>query len=355
MRVKGCCVTCLFIGLINFLTGCGAAAMSKDPKQETNFKWYAVATAPRNYPMEVISGTFFCKGMNAGINIPSGGTLTTGWGKSASAYVGSDEIPPLPDRVQVEFYSYTEKQVYEAEFTLPYDTILATFQKQKKEHPTENNYSSFLLGIAPGGAVSVWIEGPRITEVYFGQAKKIEKSPSSTFDLPFSSKEESDDYVDSALAASITPEQLKSIKTTGIPIGTWARYRNLYKWVPTYKDGKPVTDLKMPINFLNGERYSLPTHFDEGLANTPKPLPLRLQFSAQATKDDNPFYIIDFDPVELMEAVEKLGAHDEKVYIEFDAQIPVTNMKIRVYNDKEPKDAKTPKEFIELKKFKVDP
>jgi len=30
-------------------------------------------------------------------------------------------------------------------------------------------------------------------------------------------------------------------------------------------------------------------------------------------------------------------------------------LKIRVYNDVEPKDAKTPKEFIELKKFKVVP
>ena len=88
---------------------------------------------------------------------------------------------------------------------------------------------------------------------------------------------------------------------------------------------------------------------------TVKPLPLHLEFSAQATKDDDPFYIIDFDPVELMEAFEKLGAHGEKVFIEFDAQVPVTNMRIRIYNDTKPKDEKTPKEFIELKKFKVDP
>ena len=342
------------LSLVFFFNGCGAATMNKDAKQ-THFKWYAVATAPRGYPMEVISGTFFYKGMNSGVPIPSGGTLKTGWGESASVYVGSDEVPPLPDRVRVEFFSYTENQVYEAEFALPYDTILGMFQEQMKIHPNENNYSSFLLGIAPGGAVSVWLQGTRTIEVFFGQARKIEMNPSEIFDLPFKSKEESNDYVKSTLAESVSPEQLAHIKAHGAPVGTWARYRSLYRWSPAYKDGKNPTDSEMRAKYLNGERYPLPTQFNEVLANTPKPLPFQLKFSAQATKDDDPFYVIDFEPVELMEAFEKLGSHGEKVYIEFDAQIPVTNMKIRVYNDKEPKDAKTPKEFIELKKFKVDP
>jgi Protein of unknown function (DUF2931) len=353
MKAKSWCVVSL-LSFINFFSGCGAA-MSKDAKSVTNFKWYAVATAPRDYPMEVISGTFFCKGMNAGVQIPSGGTLTTGWGKSASAYVGEDEVPPLPDRVEVRFYSYVEKQVYEAEFALPYDVILAKFQQQLREAPDKRNYSSFLLGIAPGGAMSVWMKGPRTTEVFFGQAKKIEMAPEAAFDLPFKSEEQSDDYVSSALAESVTPEQLANIKKYGAPIGMWARYRNLYKWSPVYKDGKNATDQVMTSQYLNGESYDIPTHFNEELTNTLKPLPSHLTFRAKATKDEQPIYIIDFEPVELMEAFEKLGAHGEKVFIEFDAQIPVTNMKIRVYNDTQPKDAKTTKEYIELKKFKVDP
>lgn len=344
-----------FLTFINFFSGCGAAAMNKDAKSVTNFKWYAVATAPRGYPMEIISGTFFCKGTNDGIPIPTGGTLTTGWGKSASAYVGSDEIPPLPDRVQVKFYSYVEKQVYEAEFALPYDTILSKFQQQLKEYPDKANYSSFLLGVAPGGAISVWLEGTTTTEVFFGQAKKIEMEPSAAFDLPFKSKEQSDEYINSALADSLTAEQLAHIKAHGVPIGIWARYRNLYKWSPLYTDGKNPTAPEMRAQYLNGERYPLPAHFNDELANTLKPLPSSLTFRAQVTPDEKAIYIIDFEPVELMEAFEKLGAHGEKVYIEFDPQIPVTNMKIRIYNDTKPKDEKTPKEFIELKKFKVDP
>ena len=339
---------------LSFFCGCGAA-MSKEIKPVTNFKWYPVATAPRGYPMEVISGNFFYKGQDIGPLIPSGGTLTTGWGESASAYVGGPENPPLPDRVKVTFYSYAEKQVYRAEFALPYDLILSKFQQQLKDNPNESNYSAILLGIAPGGAISVWLEGMTIVEVFFGQAEKIEMTPTAAFKLPFKSKEDSDSYVAKAMAESVTPEQLQHIKTYGAPIGAWASYRKLYKWAPTYKDGKNATDTQIPVRFLNGERYNIPTYFEDELMNIPRPLPSRMTFRAQATIDKKLIYIIDFEPVELMEAFEKLGANGEKVFIEFDAQIPRQNLKIRVYNDVKPKDDKTPSEFIELKKFYVKP
>jgi hypothetical protein len=75
-----------------------------------------------------------------------------------------------------------------ADIALPYDDILAKFQKQIKEHPDENNYSSILLGVAPGGAISVWLEGTRTIEVFFGQAEKVVQKPREAFELPFKSK-----------------------------------------------------------------------------------------------------------------------------------------------------------------------
>ena len=310
-------------------------------KEVTEFDWYAVATAPRDYPMEVINGTFFYKEQDYGVTIPSGGTLTQGWGVSTSAYVIGPKFKPLPDRVGVTFYSYAENQFYRGEFALPYENILELFQQQLKD-ASDRPYSSFLLGIAPGGVVSVWIKGPRTTEVFFGQAEKIEMSPEAGFKLPFTSKEQSDGYVERALAESVTPEQLVYIKRYGAPIGTWERYRNLYKWIPTYRDGRVSTDKDMPVDFLNGEYWWLPTQFDDELEITPKPLPQHLQFSAGP---ENLFYIIDFEPFELMEAFEKLGADGEKVFIEFDPQVPVERMKIRVYNEKE---------SIELKKVHIE-
>lgn len=327
-------------GFISLLSGCGGAAMSNE-KEMTKFEWYAVATAPRDYPMEVINGTFYYKGQESGLWIPSGGTLNEGWGESASVYVVGPEFKPLPDRVEVKFYSYTENQFYQGEFTLPYDKILDVFQQRQRNMP-DKPYRSILLGIAPGGAVSVWLDGSRTDEVFFGQAEKIEMTPSQAFKLPFSSKEQSDHYVESALAESVTPEQLAYIKEHGAPIGTWARFRNRYKWAPVYADEKTPPKLEMAANFLNGERWWIPTQFDETLANSPKVLPKQVKFRAGSA---NLFYDINFEPFELMEAFEKLGANGEKVFIEFDPQVPVERMKIRVYNEKE---------SIELKKVHIE-
>lgn len=61
--------------IFGFLCCCGAATTNKSAGPVTHSKWYSVATAPRDYPMEVINGTFFYKGQTVGDMIPSGGTL----------------------------------------------------------------------------------------------------------------------------------------------------------------------------------------------------------------------------------------------------------------------------------------
>lgn len=250
----------VLMSIFSCLFGCGGESAEKETKERNHFKWYSVATAPRDYPMEVISGTFFYKGQDVGDIIPSGGTLRQGWGKQSSAYVKGSEIPPLPDRVSVKFYSYAENKFYKAEFALPYEDILAKFREQSKQQP-ELPYDTFLLGIAPGGAVAVWINGAKTIEVYFGQAEEIQLTPSQAFKVPFNDKADSDDYIAKALAEAVTPEQLANIKAHGAPIGLWARYRNLYKWAPVYTAGKNPTDIEMRAQYLNGERYPIPTHF----------------------------------------------------------------------------------------------
>lgn len=50
-------------GVISIISGCSGEAMNKET---TEFEWYAVATAPRDYPMEVINGTFFYQGQSQG-------------------------------------------------------------------------------------------------------------------------------------------------------------------------------------------------------------------------------------------------------------------------------------------------
>ena len=270
MKVKKLLVGTL-TSIVGLIIGCGDNAVSKEAKEITTFDWYAVATAPRDYPMEVIRGTFYYKGEDYGLDIPSGGTLNVGWGESASAYDVGPKFKPLPDRLEVTFYSYPERQVYRGSFELPYEKILEMFQKRQVEKP-DRPYISILLGIAPGGVVAVWLYGGGVTEVFFGHAEKIQLSPNAAFGLPFQSQEQADHYIESALAESVTPEQLAYIKKYGPPFGAWDRFRQLFRWAPVYKDGKAPYRTEMPATFINGEFYQIPTKFTDEDANTPKPL-----------------------------------------------------------------------------------
>lgn len=85
---------------------------------------------------------------------------------------------------------------------MPYEDILAKFQLQSKQDP-DLQYDTLLLGIAPGGAVSVWINGAKTIEVYFCQAEEIQLTTTQAFKLPFKDKADSDDYVEQALAEAV--------------------------------------------------------------------------------------------------------------------------------------------------------
>ncbi len=343
MKVKKS-LTGSLISVCLFLTGCGGEIM----KNKTEFDWHATESAPQHYPMQIIRGTFYYKGEDNGLYIPSGGTLYAGWGQMNSIHVTGPDKKPLPDRIEAVFFSYTEKQFYRAKFDLPYEQILYLFQQANVEDSENPYYNGIMLGVAPGGAVSVWVKGTRITEIFFGQAEKIDISPSQGFGLPFDSAAESNEYIESVLTDSLSSAELESLKKHGVPFGTWSRYRNKYKWVPSYEEGKATTDKTMPVQYLNGESYWEPTFFSDEEQNKPRPLPKALKFSVDIN-NESIYYIIEFEEFELMDAAEKIGADGGKIYIEFDAQLPRENMKIKVYREGNKKD------YITLKKYHITP
>ncbi len=169
--------------LLCFLTNFNAKAGNT-----TEFDWYATECSPKHYPMEIREGAFYYKGRKDGLYIPSGSTLHDGWGEMISHHVTGEKLKPLPDRMEIYFYSYAESQFYHGKFDLPYEKILAMFRQGYEENPEEPYYSYIMAGVAPGGVVSVWLGGYRIQEVFFGQAEKVELGASEGFDLPLESK-----------------------------------------------------------------------------------------------------------------------------------------------------------------------
>lgn len=324
-----------------FITG-SCHAMSDNA---TTFEWGATESAPKHYPMEIIQGTFIYHGEKEhGLYVPSGGTLDAGWGTNISNHVVGPKLKPLPDRLKIIFFSYAEKQFYKGEFDLPYDKILALFRqgvaesKQLEENKGYPTYTDIMVGIAPGGVVAVWVKGRKKIEVFFGQAQKVELDPGRAFALPFDSKKESDTYIREGLEEALTPEELESLKKDGIPFGLWSRYRNRYTWLPTFVEGS-MPDYINAI-FLNGENNLRWFLDDKKEPSIPLPVPSEMTFFAMA-KGEKFLYRLTFDELETMAAFEKLGAQGQKVYLEFEPRAPRTEIKARLYNDKE---------SIELKK-----
>ena len=313
-------------------------------KNDTQFEWLATESAPQHYPMKVIQGTFIYRGENHGLYVPSGGTLRGGWGEAVSNHHDGEKFKPLPDRLKIIFFSNAENQFYSGEFDLPYEKILALF-RDGVENPIDLGkgktfpvYDRMMVGIAPGGAVAVWVKGKECREVFFGQAQKIELDPSRAFALPFRDKPDADAYIAKQLVNSLRPEELESLKKDGIPFGLWARYRNLYDWRLTTSAGHSFSN-KPTVAYLNGESLGEWIFAD---TNAPlRPVPSYVSFRSA----DKTLYTVTLEEFETLAAFEKLGANGKKVYLEFEPRLPRTQLKIRLYNDKE---------SIVLKKFVSD-
>jgi len=321
---------------ILLLTGCGHAMSNND----TKFDWRATESAPKHYPMEIIKGTFIYKGSAQGTYIPSGGTLKAGWGDPISSHNDGNHERPLPDRLTITFFSYAEKQFYQGDFKLPYDEILRLYREGVEVNPDDPVYDRIIAGIAPGGAVAVWVAGSHQKEVFFSQAEKIDIAPSRAFGLPFKDKAEADEYMEEGLVEALSKEDLESIKKDGVPFGLWERYRNRYDWRLTISEGHQIDSSN--IEFLNGDfiRRWVPLKKEE--TDIIRPVPKRLTFRA-VIENRNILYTVDMDEFETMDAFEKLADNNQKVYLEFEPRLPREQLKARLYTDKE---------SIELKKFK---
>jgi len=308
----------------------------------TEFTWSATECAPEDYPMEIISGTFLFKGEEHGLYIPDGGNLTGGWGNPISSH--GSITHELPDRLDITFFSYAEKKYYQGKFELPYDKMLELFQQgveANKEHPS---YNKLMAGIAPGGVVAVWVKGRHATEVFFGQADEVNLDPSHAFNLPFSSKEESDAYIAKQLPNSLSPDQLASLEKNGIRFDLWSRYRNRYHWFAKAKDN---TIYGFFLKYVNGESVEEHFPFLEGEQKLRYlPVPRKMSF-----KTDEYIYQVNFDELEIVSAFEQLDAHENlseeqrRIAMEFDLQYPRSKSSVKIYNAKE---------SIELKKVVFD-
>ncbi len=293
------------------LTACGATT----PMTQLKFDWQATDSAPRNYPMEIVAGHLFYP-EGGSLYVPDKSTIAHGWGEGGSSHIVGPELKPLPHRLGISFFSYTENQFYGGRFDLPYDTIVQRFKEgyYSPNEPGHVTYDEIVVGVAPGGAVAVWLRGiDRTTEVFFGHAQKEEGRWTSIIDNPAYTREE---FIRSEIESSLTPEALASLRKNGVPLGRWDSYRTRYRWQPVFT-GMTVRDhLIYQVHYYNGEKgylYAAPAAAD---ANTPLAVPSHMAFIWARTKVNGLKFKLFFDETEIFNAFKQLGSQNQTLQLE---------------------------------------
>ena len=304
-------------------------------KNKTKFHWLAQESAPREFPMRVINGTFYYHKQDDGLYVPTAASITPGWGNGRSVHVVGDDYKTLPDRLDIRFFSFWENKLYHGRFDLPYDKILALFKEGVERDKERPIFKKIIVGLAPGGVVAVWVGGRETREVFFGQAVPYEADIYTPLGSLIENRKE---YAESYLQ-DLPPEVYQKIKKEGIPFGLWEKYRKSYPWSFSSTPNKQIGDFR--ISFFNGENYRISTPFEYHYA--PKPIPLVTGFICEFPGDKKQYvYSIGFDHDETYNAMEKLSAKGEEITVLIDPKLPKNTSTISLSNGEE---------TVELKKI----
>lgn len=278
-------------------TGC-SASMSK-------FDWLASESAPKGYPMEVVDGHFYDK-KGGRFYIPPGRTIQDGWGGGVSTHVVGADKKYLPNRFDITCFSYTEDVFYEGGFDLPYDEISDFFRKGYYSPRLDEavTFDAIVAGVAPGGYVTVWVEGvDKRTEVFRSYLKKADISWTRIVDNSEMTREE---FIDVELKDVLNEVQYKEIKNKIIPFGLWEKYARRYNWKPIISNVEYDGMVKY-ISFVNGEQDYYSVKHNNDWSDRDYPVPTELTFTWRDAVGRSVMAEIKFDKETIIQAFENMS------------------------------------------------
>ncbi len=298
-----------------------------------NYDWLASESAPKGYPMEIINGTFLYPGQENGLYIPNHKLIYDGWGEPISTHVVGPDVKPLPDRLEITFYSFTEDQFYHGTFDLPYNLIRQRFAEGYESNIKDQGILDFrklVVGVAPGGHVAVWIRGAgKSEEVFFGQANPIEYDWELFWKQSFGDNhaQPRDEFRLRMMEGSDAHKAIEQAQSDTVPFDKWARLRKHYPWEPRFFR-MAVPEKRIGIDYVNGELYFLEPPFNAEDSTDTRPMPKHLAFHSNSA-----LFLIHFDEDEMLEAFEALADGDKRLYLDIAPYIPRTKTEIRLRNE----------------------
>ncbi len=206
-----------------------------------------------------------------------------------------------------------------------------------------DNYDEIAVGLAPGGAVSVWLLGGDFTtEVGHYQAIKTDVDMK---DFNPDGVQDKDEYV-KVTTESFSEETKKVIAEQGIPIGKWTTYRQRFLWKPVLKHEDSYKLATFHNDFYNGEMYnvSVGNPILDDYQNYPPPKKSSFRWY---DKNNNRFGCrVHFNEKEIWDAFKKIYKNPETKQAELVFKIDKYNSDVTIF-------LKSETDSIKIEKAKI--
>jgi len=217
----------------------------------STFDWLPTECAPEDHPAQVVRGGLLF-GNGGSIYIPGDQLIRNGWGAFGSTHVVGPPLKPVPALLDLAWFSFVEDRFYGGRFELPSALMLAMF-KAGTANPRSGprlKYDSVVVGMAPGGDISVWMGAQRIV-------REVATFRAPVVDLPWTAVLDNPDiprakYIADALKEALPAEVLERVTSSPVPVGRWGSvYARRLPWAPRLRGALPASDLW--VRGFNGE------------------------------------------------------------------------------------------------------
>lgn len=217
-----------------------------------SFEWLPTECADERYPMQLISGQLHC-GEGEAVRVPAGKIVNNGWGEVGSRRLIGDPLKPVPDRLTLAWFSYTEDQFFAGSLELAQAELTELFRASFKDPVTGEpvSWSKIIVGMGLGGWTCVWLAGGAfVREIASAKLEPAELDWANVLDNPDIDRS---NFIRSKLRSRLSDAGLKAHAKHGPPVSTWPKYaRRDYQW-RLVVEGLQVP-LHMSLRSFNGER-----------------------------------------------------------------------------------------------------
>lgn len=211
--------------------------------------WLPTECAPEDAPVYIVEGRLSWPG--GSVDLPDRRIARNGWGRRGSTLLVGEARKPPPDALQLTWFSYREDRFWQGRFVLPQARIEALMAQGVTGGPRQRPmpWDRVVVGMAPGGAVAVWLAaGATTCEVATFRAAPVELPWERVLDNPAIPREQ---HVREVMAEAAPLASVLARAEQADPIKTALRRHTPWYWAPAV--ARSIAATRLVMRGWNGE------------------------------------------------------------------------------------------------------